>query len=472
MGRDEQRQAAFDTWEAMAAGWERWRPAVEATSTPVREWLLRELAPQPGDTILELAAGPGDTGFAAAAAVGDTGRLISTDLSPAMVEVGRRRAAELGLRNVEHRAMDAEQIELEDDSVDGVLCRFGYMLMPDPAAALAETRRVLRKGGRLALAVWRGAEQNPWISIAGRILVERGLFPRPEPGAPGIFALANDERLRDLLEGAGFAVERMEDVPVRFTYRDVDDYVVRATDMGGGFATVWRQAPQQERAAIKAQLAEAFAPYDVDGGYELPGVAVCAPRAEREPRAARRRRRTPARGLPPIPRPPPHRAARARGRGSARGAIPRSRRERHAERLVQRLDRAGETQRPLRVAAARRRHRHALHLEPRLDDVARAGVPRAGSPDIASRPPRCRRGSARSRRGSGMRSARYAGRRPPSRAGLVTSPPRARSRPARRASAPRPRARGSLPQRRRAAGGARGSARMPRARRCRSRRRR
>jgi SAM-dependent methyltransferase len=260
----------------MAPGWERWRAEVEATSAPVREWLLRELAPQPGDTILELAAGPGDTGFAAAAAVGDTGRVLSTDLAPAMVEVGRRRAAELGLTNVEHRAMDAERIELEDDSVDGVLCRFGYMLMPDPATALAETRRVLRAGGRLALAVWRGAEQNPWISIVGRILVERGLFPRPEPGAPGIFALANEERLRGLLEGAGFTVERMEDVPVGFTYSDVDDYVDRAKDTGGGFATVWRQAPEGERAAITAQIAEAFAPYAVDGGYELPGVTLCA----------------------------------------------------------------------------------------------------------------------------------------------------------------------------------------------------
>ena len=108
--------------------------------------------------------------------------------------------------------------------------------MPDPAAALAETRRVLRPGGRLALAVWRSAEQNPWISIVGRILVERGLFPRPEPGAPGMFVLASEERLRAVLEDAGFAVERMEDVPVLFVYRDVEDYVVRAKETGGGFA--------------------------------------------------------------------------------------------------------------------------------------------------------------------------------------------------------------------------------------------
>lgn len=276
MDPEEYRRAALENWEAMAPGWERWRAEMEEMSTPVRDWLLSALAPRPGDTVLELAAGPGDTGFAAAAMLGEGGRLISTDFSPPMVEVGRRRSAELGLRNVEHRVIDAERIELEEDSVDGVLCRFGYMLMVDPAAALSETRRVLRTGGRLALAVWRRAESNPWISIAGRTLVERGHMPPPEPGTPGIFSLASEERVRGLLEEAGFTGVRTEDVPVLFGYRDVDDYVGRARDTGGVFAKVFREASEGERAAIEAQLEERFAPFAVEGGYELPGVALAA----------------------------------------------------------------------------------------------------------------------------------------------------------------------------------------------------
>ena len=108
-----------------------------------------------------------------------------------MVEVARRRGAELGLENVDYRVIDAEQIELQADSVDGVLCQSGYMLMADPAAALSETRRVLRPGGRLALSVWGAPEQNPWASIGGRLLVERGHLPPPEPGAPGVFSMAS-----------------------------------------------------------------------------------------------------------------------------------------------------------------------------------------------------------------------------------------------------------------------------------------
>ncbi len=270
------RQAAYETWETMAPGWEKWREPIEATTRPVRDWMLRELSPRQGETVLELAAGFGDTGHTAATALGETGRLICTDFSPTMVDIARRRGEELGLTNVEYRVMDAERIELEDDSVDGVICRCGYMLMPDPVAALAETRRVLKPPGHLSLAVWREADRNPWISIVGRMLLERGHVPPPEPGAPGMFTMARDERIRELLEGADFGVTRIEEIPVLFVYESLDEYIVRARDTGGVFARVWRDVPAAEREDMESQLEDAFAPYAVDGGYEFPGVAVGA----------------------------------------------------------------------------------------------------------------------------------------------------------------------------------------------------
>jgi SAM-dependent methyltransferase len=276
MELEDYRRTSYDTWEAMAPGWERWRERVEEVAAPVREWLIRELAPRPGDTVLELSAGVGDTGFEAAAIVGEHGRMISTDFSPDMVAVARRRCAEVGRRNVDHRVMDAERIELDTNSVDGVLCRFGYMLMADPAAALSETRRVLCPGGRLALAVWGPPERNPWAAVGGGLLVERGRMPPPDPGAPGIFGMASEERTRALLGGAGFTTVRTEDVPVRFAFRDVDDYVSFITDTAGPFAMVIRGLPADEREAMKAQLGEAFAPFVSDGGYELPGVTLNA----------------------------------------------------------------------------------------------------------------------------------------------------------------------------------------------------
>jgi ubiquinone/menaquinone biosynthesis C-methylase UbiE len=146
--------------------------------------MVRRLDPQPGDTVLELGAGLADTGLMAARLVGESGRVIVTDFSSEMVAAARRRAEELGVKNAEFRVLDAERMDLETDIVDGVLCRWAYMLMINPAAAFSETRRVLRPGGRLAFSVWAARERNPALSLVGGVLGHRDIFRRPTPGRP------------------------------------------------------------------------------------------------------------------------------------------------------------------------------------------------------------------------------------------------------------------------------------------------
>ena len=174
----------------MAAGWERWRAEMEVSSAPVRAWLIRELAPQPGETVLELSAGAGDTGFDIAALLGDEGRLISTDFAAEMVEVARRRGGDLGLTNVEYRVVDAERIGLDDDSVDGVVCRYGYMLMGDPAAAFAEPAALSAPAPSGARSLRRTGAQP--VRLSGSSAPRRArAHAASAPGAPGTFALAN-----------------------------------------------------------------------------------------------------------------------------------------------------------------------------------------------------------------------------------------------------------------------------------------
>src|SRR5215212_4414852 len=104
-------------WDSQARRWYEERDALLADSRPIHEWLVEHLEPKPGQRVLEVAAGPGDTGFLAAPRLGN-GRLVSTDLSPAMVEAARQRGAELGVENADYRVLDAQAMDLEDASFD------------------------------------------------------------------------------------------------------------------------------------------------------------------------------------------------------------------------------------------------------------------------------------------------------------------------------------------------------------------
>ena len=276
MSREDYRSASYEIWQAMAAGWDRERCWMWEASRAVSEEMLKALGPEPGQTILELAAGTGETGFAAARAIGPDGRLICTDFAPEMVAAARRESERLGLANVEHREMDAERMDLDDDSVDGVLCRWGYMLMSDPATALAETRRVLRDGGRLSLSVWGAAERNPWASLPAKALMEHTGAPPPNPKDPGIFAMAAPERVRSLVQDAGFAEPRLDQVGVRWRFEDFDAYWRYVTELAGGIAMVLQAMPETDRKAVRKLVERAIGDYRVDGGLELPGVALNA----------------------------------------------------------------------------------------------------------------------------------------------------------------------------------------------------
>jgi SAM-dependent methyltransferase len=276
MDRDTYREQSRQTWSEMAPGWEDRREWLMDMTEPVSVWLVDKVDPQPGQTILEIAAGTGDVGFRVAERVGQLGRVVSTDFAPEMVNVARRQGQARGLTNVEYRVLDAESMDIDDDTVDGVICRFAYMLMADPAVALMETRRVLRSGGPLAFAVWRTAEANPWATVPGMTLVQRGHMPAPEPGAPGIFALADPVRIRELVTEAGFAEPELEEVALEFPFRDFDDVWNFLIRLAGPLAQVINALPDDERAATRAAIMMNSEPYrNEDGSYTFPASPWC-----------------------------------------------------------------------------------------------------------------------------------------------------------------------------------------------------
>jgi ubiquinone/menaquinone biosynthesis C-methylase UbiE len=210
----------------------------------------------------------------AARQVGESGCVIITDFAPEMVAAARQRAQELGVKNAEFRLLDAERMDLETDSVDGVLCRWAYMLMTNPATAFAETRRVLRPGGRLVFSVWAARERNPALSLVGRVLESQGHIPPPEPGTSGAFAMADSERIRELLIGAGFAEPEVEEVSFRWSFADQEAYWRYLTETSASAAPVLRSLPTAAQEAVREHVHEAAMPYHSGEGYDFPAVCL------------------------------------------------------------------------------------------------------------------------------------------------------------------------------------------------------
>ena len=269
------------TWDDQAGVWYAQRDAMFVDSRPVHEWLVKSAAPQPGQRLLEIAAGPGDTGFMAAPLLGPTGRLVSSDFAPNMVEVARKRGAELGIANVDYQVLDAQAMDLPDASFDAAICRWGYMLMPDPAAAFRETHRVLKAGGRLAFAVFTGPAENPWVSIPVTVLRSESHLPPPSTEwTPGILALADRARLQSLVDSAGFSSSSFENIDMAWTFPSKEDYwsfLVQMTALG----PVFRGMSDEAREKVRAEIDQRIAPFTgPDGKVALP-AKCCGGRALR-----------------------------------------------------------------------------------------------------------------------------------------------------------------------------------------------
>lgn len=247
----------------------------------VSDWLVDHLDPKPDQTIVELAAGPAETGFLAAERVGPGGRLLSTDIGQGMVDAARRGATERGLKNVECRVMDAQDIDLADASIDGALCRFGLMLMPEPQRVLAGTRRVLRPGGRFVYAVWGPPDRNPWLSLLAMAVLQNGHQPPGNPfAAGGPFSLADPDRNGELVRSAGFDDPNIDELADVMRFDDVEDYWALQTQVSGPIALFISSLPAASVQAIRATLEPMLEPFKSGDAYALPTLAV----AVRQPR--------------------------------------------------------------------------------------------------------------------------------------------------------------------------------------------
>ena len=273
---DDLRDASRSHWAEAASGWATAAERREAgPAGAAADWMLEAAGLRPGARVLELACGAGDVGLRAAEIVGGGGHVVLSDFAEPMVEIARERAA--GLRHVEARVLDAEQLEAGDVHFDAVLCRFGYMLMPNPAAALQRTHGVLDEGGNVALAVWGAEERNPWLSLITDSVMEVLGAPRPEPGTPGPFALADPDRLRGLLADAGFEDVRVEALASEATHESIEAWWAGTQQESGPIASVMRHLPAEQVEAIRERACGHAREYvGDDGSVRFPAEVIGA----------------------------------------------------------------------------------------------------------------------------------------------------------------------------------------------------
>jgi SAM-dependent methyltransferase len=270
------RRRSTGAWDASADAWDREAAAVEVQLAPATAWLVAAVAAGQGETVLELAAGPGLLGLHLAA-LAPAARVLVTDRSEAMVAAAERRRRARGIANAECRVVDAEAIDLPDASVDAVVCRNGFMLMADAPAALREAGRVLRPGGRLALAVWGPPERNPWTARTTDVLTDLGLLDPPPAGEPGMFALASPDAIRAATAAAGLPDPRVEGVAIEWPADSFDAYWERIVAMSGRLRGVWAGLDEPARARAAGAVREALEPWRAaDGALRLPGLLLCA----------------------------------------------------------------------------------------------------------------------------------------------------------------------------------------------------
>jgi SAM-dependent methyltransferase len=274
VGADGQRAHIRSMWAAVAESWAEHAGYTDARHEENSEMLLDLTMPQPGERVLELACGAGGLGLAAAERVSPGGVVVVSDVVVEMTRVAAARAQRRGLTNVSTRVIDIEQIDQPDDSFDVVLCRDGLQFAPDPGRAVREIRRVLRPGGRVALAVWGPREDNPWLGVVFDAVSAQTGKPVPPPGLPGPFSLSDADELFRLLVDAGLVDVVVRELPLPLRARSADDWWTRTGALAGPLSTLLASLPDGAARALRERAQQMARRYDTPSGLEFPGLAM------------------------------------------------------------------------------------------------------------------------------------------------------------------------------------------------------
>ncbi len=261
-----------DYWNGRSAdAWVTGADRFDSMLAPFGRRLLAAAVLQEGERVLDVGCGNGAVSLEAARAVGPGGHVTGLDLSAPMLEVARTRAVERGI-DVDFVMGDAQTASF-DRPFDVVIGRFGVMFFDDPEVAFANLARATRPGGRLSFVCWREFLANKWVTVPSMAMVAHvGIPELPPPGAPGPFALADPERIGNLLGSTGWSevdvVEHDDGMPMG---RDPEDVLAFMLSDEMSRQLVEGKDPAAVRAGSGATL-DALRPYITPQGVVLGGA--------------------------------------------------------------------------------------------------------------------------------------------------------------------------------------------------------
>ncbi len=227
--------------------------------------------------VLDLASGPGEPSLTLARVVGPRGHVVASDIVPEMVAIAREQAEARGLANMSLDVVDAQRLPFASSSFDAVTCRFGIAHVPDYRQALAETRRVLKPGGRAAFVVWGPRDQNPYFTLVDEVLAP---YPTPSPApshGPGPFTFAKAGSLRRALAVAGFkGVEEGARSVILSWPGPADDAWQGRREMSASTTSRLASLTTAEQDRIAGAIAARLRAYEHDGQIDLPALVIGA----------------------------------------------------------------------------------------------------------------------------------------------------------------------------------------------------
>jgi ubiquinone/menaquinone biosynthesis C-methylase UbiE len=244
-------------------------PLWEEQLAPARNGMLAFASLAAGEHVLDLACGTGLVTLNAARSVGPSGPVLGTDISGQMIEIARQRALEQQLSNVNFQRMDAETLDLPRATFDVVLCALGLMYVPDQQHALREWLRVLKPGGRVAIAVWGKRVNCGWSPVFPIVDAEVDTEV-----CPLFFSLGEQDALARLCSDAGFENVEQRRIASVLCYSDADE-ACDAAFIGGPVALAWSRFDAETRARARARYKHAIEPWRRSQGcYRIPGEFV------------------------------------------------------------------------------------------------------------------------------------------------------------------------------------------------------